>query len=558
MRAVRVGVHGRVGRNRLTDLEEFVQEQSMNSGASYFRFALATCLLSWGGWAGAAPNVLLIIADDYGFDKSSLYVSGEHVPPTPVIEALARDGVTYDNVWSSPSCSPTRATMITGQFGSRNGVPGVIVPPMEGLIHRLDYPHYLPRELDKLGYDTGMVGKWHLTRTGDGPALAGYDFFAGRPRSFGAGAGAPEDSIAAYWGGNLETWRCAPACEPVTFPESPRPAPVPDRLHGNYMTTWEVDQALGWISERADSPWFLWLAFQTPHAPLQLPPEHLVDPGLRERIKDHFGGYEAGLWVQEREDPVGGRIVFSAMVSAMDTEIGRLLEAVDHEETVVIFLGDNGTVASLADPAIVPGRRGKGSLYQGGIHVPMVIAGPGIEDRGRRSRALVHTSDVFSTVLDLAGADMGSDGVPASIPREVVIHGRSLATTLMGEPVPGREYLLAEGGAFAGNPAWDEQPRFGGRESTAIRNDRYKLMQATAPDENSGFICIHGPQPTVDDPVPCGRDERVKSYELYDLLNDPRESNDLLANGTDALEPDVRAVFVELRDAVARVRAGWR
>ena len=530
----------------------------MNSHMIHIRSILAVFLLSWGGWAGAAPNVLLVIADDYGFDKSSLYVSGEHVPPTPVIEALAREGVTYDNVWSSPSCSPTRATMLTGQFGSRNGVTGVITPPLEGLANRLDYPHYLPRELGELGYDTGMVGKWHLTRTGDGPVRAGYDFFVGRPRSFGAGAGAPEDSIGAYWGGYLETWRCAPACEQVIFPESPRPAPVPDRLHGNYMTTWEVDQALGWISERANSPWFLWLAFQTPHAPLQLPPEHLVDSGLRERIEGHFGNYEAGLWVQEREDPVGGRLVYSAMVSAMDTEIGRLLEAVDLEKTVVIFLGDNGTVASLADSAIVPGRRGKGSLYQGGIHVPMVIVGPSIEDRGRRSGALAHTSDIFSTVLGLAGADMGPGGVPAPIPREVVIHGRSLAATLRGEPVPGRRYILAEGGAFAGNPAWDEQPRFGGRESTAIRNDRYKLMQATVPDENSGFICIDGPQPTVDDPVPCGRDERVKSYELYDLLNDPRESNDLLANGTDALGPDVRAVFEELRDAVARVRAGLR
>lgn len=522
------------------------------------RHALAVLLLGWGGWAGAAPNILLIIADDYGFDKSSLYVSGEHVPPTPVIESLARDGVTYDNVWSSPSCSPTRATIITGQFGSRNGVPGVIVPPMEGLVHRLDYPHYLPRELDSLGYDTAMVGKWHLTRTGDGPVRTGYDFFAGRPSSFGAGAGAPEESIAAYWGGDLETWRCAPACEPVTFPESPRPAPVPDALHRNYMTTWDVDQALGWISERANSPWFLWLAFQAPHTPLQLPPEHLVDAGIVQRVEGHFGSYEAGLWVQERADPVGSRLVFSAMASAMDAEIGRLLEAVELEETVVIFVGDNGTVASLSDPAIVPGRRGKGSIYQGGIHVPMVIAGPGIEDRGHRSPALVHTSDIFSTVLDLAGAEMGPDGVPASIPREIVIHGRTVAATLSGEPVPGRRYIVAEGGAFAGNPAWDEQPAYGGRESTAIRNDRYKLMLASGQEENGSFICIDGPQPTVDDPVPCGRDERVKSYQLYDLLNDPRESNDLLANGGDALDPATLTIFDELRDAVPHIREGLR
>ena len=426
-------------------LVDWIWKRSLNPNTPGIRIhrALAVLLFCWGGWAGAAPNVLLIIADDYGFDKSSLYVSGEQVPPTPVIEALAREGVTYDNAWSAPSCSPTRATMITGQFGSLNGVTGVITPPLEGLVDRLDYAHYLPRELGRLGYDTGMVGKWHLTRTGDGPVRAGYDFFAGRPRSFGAGAGAEEDSIAAYWGGTLETWRCASDCEEVTFPVSPSPAPVPESLHGNYMTTWDVDQSLGWLSERADSPWFLWLAFQTPHTPLQLPPEHLVDTALTERIEAHFGSYEAGLWVQERGDPVGGRLVFDAMVSAMDAEIGRLLEAVDLEETVVIFVGDNGTISSLSDPAVVPGRRGKGSIYQGGIHVPLVIAGPGIDNRGSRSRALVHTSDIF---LDRArsgggGVDTGRHtGVHSAGDRDprAFPGGHAEGRTVTGTPISAR------------------------------------------------------------------------------------------------------------------------
>ena len=530
----------------------------MNSKTTCIRYIFSVWLLSLGGWAGAAPNILLVIADDYGFDKSSLYVSGDHVPPTPTIEALARVGVTYENVWSSPSCSPTRANMITGQLGSLNGVTGVIVPPLQGLADRLDYPHFLPRELGRLGYDTGMVGKWHLAREGNSPVRAGFDFFAGRPGSFGVGAGAPEDTIAAYWGSYLDTYRCTLDCEQLTFPESPRQSPVPEHLHDYYLPTWDVNQALGWISDRGDSPWFLWLAFQTPHTPLQLPPEHLVDTALIERIESYFGSYETGLWVQEREDSEGSRLVYSAMVSAMDTEIGRLLEAVDPVETVVIFLGDNGTVASLSDPAIVPRGRGKGRIYQGGIHVPMVIAGPDILDPGRRSEALVHVSDIFSTVLDLAEAEMRPDGVPAAIPSEIAINGRTVAPTLRGGAVPGRGYLLAEAGAFNGNPAYDEQPRFGSREITAIRNDRYKLMLATVQDENRSFICVEGPQPTVINPVPCGRDERVKSYELYDLLNDPRESNDLLATGTDALELDVRAVYEELRDAVARVREGLR
>ena len=530
----------------------------MNPKMMCIRYVFAVWLLSWGAGAGAAPNILLVIADDYGFDKSSLYVSGDHVPPTPVIEALAREGVTYDSVWSSPSCSPTRATLITGQFGSRNGIAGVIVPPVVGFDNRLDYPHFLPRELGHLGYATGMVGKWHLARTGDSPIRAGFDFFAGRERSFGPDSSTPQDPVAAYWGTVMETFRCAPACERLTFPESPRQAPVPAHLHDNYMTTWEVDQALGWISEQDDSPWFLWLAFQTPHEPLQLPPEHLVDSALTEEIEAHFGSYEAGLWVSARGDRDGARLVFSAMVSAMDTEIGRLLEAIDLDETATIFLGDNGTVASLSDPAVVPGRRGKGSVYQGGIHIPMLIAGPGIANRGDRSDALVHTSDIFSTVLDLAGAEMTPGGVPASIPPEIVIDGRSVVPTLSGEPIPGRRYILAEGGAVSGNPAFDEQPRYGGRETSAIRNDRYKLTLATVLDENRSFICLKDPQPTAENPVPCGRDERVKSYELYDLKSDPRESSNLLANGVEVLDAQTRAIFEELRYAVPRIRAGWR
>ena len=226
--------------------------------------------------------------------------------------------------------------------------------------------------------------------------------------------------------------------------------------------------------------------------------------------------------------------------------------------SVLTRLGWNRDTLNAGDEVTVFGNRDKGSVYQGGIHIPMLIAGPGIANRGDRSDALVHTSDIFSTVLDLAGAEMTPGGVPASIPPEIVIDGRSVVPTLSGEPIPGRRYVLAEGGAVSGNPAFDEQPRYGGRETSAIRNERYKLTLATVLDENRSFICLQDPQPTAENPVPCGRDERVKSYELYDLQSDPRESNDLLANGVEALDARTRAIFEELRDAVPRVRAGWR
>ena len=138
----------------------------------------------------------------------------------------------------------------------------------------------------------------------------------------------------------------------------------------NYATTENVDDAIEWVGGQ-EGPWFLWLAFNAPHTPLHLPPE-----GLHQH--DNLTGAEADITQRPRE-------YFGAMIEAMDSEIGRLWGAIGAEmmaNTDVIYLGDNGTGRTNA-PAGVSTRSGKGSLYEGGIHVPLVIAGPSVVDGGR-------------------------------------------------------------------------------------------------------------------------------------------------------------------------------
>lgn len=203
------------------------------------------------------PNILFVIADDYGVDQSRIY-SESAAAPTPGLEQLAERGLVFEHAWSSPFCSPTRATLITGQYSFNNGLSWVLndsFPGSLGLDDRLESEHFLPKRVGALGYDTGMIGKWHLSSTDmNDPIRAGFDFWTGTLGSFSHGLGAPEESVAAFWGTNLQTIRCeGDACEPLSFPRPEVGWPVPEEFHHNYRPTWAVNQAIDRISER-ESP----------------------------------------------------------------------------------------------------------------------------------------------------------------------------------------------------------------------------------------------------------------------------------------------------------------
>jgi arylsulfatase A-like enzyme len=213
-----------------------------------------------------------------------------------------------------------------------------------------------------------------------------------------------------------------------------------------YATTETADDAVAWLAGR-EGPWFLWLAFQAPHTPFHLPPAELI------RLN--------GLSGEPDDIEANPRRYYNAAVQALDTELGRVLSAIpEHERalTWIVFLGDNGTPGEVARPPI-PRRRAKGTLYQGGIHVPLVIAGPGVADGGRRTDALVDVTDLFTTVVALGG------GTP---PDDRPIDGRDLSQLLRdGNAEPPRTWVHTA--LFGPNQADDVAGR-------TIRDDRFKLI----------------------------------------------------------------------------------
>ncbi|MCH7225848.1 sulfatase-like hydrolase/transferase [Haloferula sp. A504] len=339
---------------------------------------LACLVVAWG--SVRADNVLLIIADDLGTDS----LSGFNVnptasfPPTPTIDGLRAQGLAFGRFYAYPTCSPTRASIMTGRHAFRTGV----LAPEINQLQPNDFT--LPEALvasGVIGDRLACIGKWHLGNDADSPnEIGGWPHFVGTL----GGALLDYDSFDKVVDG-------------VTVPNSA------------YATTENVNDAVAWIDARGTESWFLWLAFNAPHTPLHRPPNDLHD---YDSISD--------------DGAPGSRDHYEAMVQAMDTEIGRLLGAVDLAETTVIFMGDNGTSGRVIQPPFASDHA-KGSLYEGGIRVPMVIAGAAVDPSlaGTAYDGIIHACDLYATILELFGV-VAADVVP----QELVLDSRSFAPLL--------------------------------------------------------------------------------------------------------------------------------
>lgn len=304
----------------------------------------------------AQDNVLIVIADDLGTDYVSVYGEGAAPAPTPNLDALASRGVLFRNAWACPTCSPTRASFLTGRYGYRTGVgaPGATLGTQETT--------FAERLRDTgSAHARGYFGKWHLgSGAGSHPNDQGWTDFAG---ILGGGVG--------------DYYRWGRDVNGVT------------RRSTTYTTTQIVDDALAWIGAQT-GPWVCVVAFNAPHTPFHAPPANLhtqtlpaVDPNL---------------------DPVP---FYTAAVEAMDSEIGRLTATLGSElaRTNVMFFGDNGTPRQVS---IAPFTRAhaKGTPYEGGVGVPFIFAGPAVAAPGREVSGLVGAVDVFASIGDLVGRDL--------------------------------------------------------------------------------------------------------------------------------------------------------
>lgn len=406
--------------------------------------------------AHAGNNVLLIIADDFGTDSQSLYnTTPGATAPTPNINSLSASGVRFTQGYAYPVCSPTRASILTGRMGFRTGVGDVVNATSALTAAELTLPEVIAQH-GSLNIQAGMFGKWHLS---DGTPAAVRNL----PNTIGGWphyAGSTSGALMSY-----SSWLKTTNGSNTTVT--------------TYPTTDLVNDAFTWINTRntANQPWVAWLAFNAPHAPFHVPPTSLHSYG---------------------SNPATNLLKYRAAIEAMDTEIGRLLQAVNPATTDIIFIGDNGTPGQVIQ-APYNSAHAKDSLYEGGTRVPFIIKGPSVSAGGRTDASLVHVVDLFSTILEMAG-------VP--LPTSVTLDSRSLMPMLAQQNPNDRSRLYVE--------KFDvTAPTGGGR---ALRDDRYKLIRL-----NNG------------------------SDEFYDLSGDPAEVSNLIAGGINSLSPAQLSNYYRLR-----------
>lgn len=409
--------------------------------------AAAVFLGACGAWAGK-PNVLIILTDDQGYADVS--ANGGQDVRTPNIDRLAREGMLFPNMRANCTvCSPSRAAILTGRYPDRVGVPGVIrTKPQDSWGCFDPSVPTLADCLKKAGYHTALVGKWHLGLEAPNlPNLRGFDLFHGF-------LGDMMDSYTTH----LREGRNYMRLNAET---------VDPRGHAtDVFTGWACD----YLKERAKetSPFFLYLAYNAPHFPVEPPAEWLARVQAR-----------APEMPEKRAKNV-------ALVEHLDAGIGRVLAALDETglaaNTLVAFLSDNG--GSLPHgQRNDPWRDGKQSHYDGGLRVPFFVRWPGVVPAGSRCACAGQSFDLFPTCLEAAGAPL-PDGLDA----------KSLLSALRGGPLPEPRdlyFVRREGG-----------PAYGGKSYEALIRGDWKLMQ--------------------NDPY--------SPLELYNLKDDPQETRNLAAS----------------------------
>lgn len=417
------------------------------SFAAWFAFLCTVSSLPWVSAADRPPNIVLILADDLGYGDVSYHGAADI--RTPHIDSLARDGLRFDTFRANSNvCSPTRAALLSGRYPDRAGVPGVIRFHPENSWGRLaDDVTLLPKALKPAGYRSAIVGKWHLgLDEPDTPLDRGFDVFHG------------------FLGDMMDDYYTH-LRHGENFMRRQREVISPEGHASDLFTQWSCD----WIREQAGKPepFFLYLAYNAPHGPIQPPADWLKR--IQERSPD----------LSEK------RAKFVALTEHMDDGIGQVLGTLKEQgledNTIVIFTSDNGgDVPSGASAG--PFRSHKGHMYEGGLRVPCAIRWPGVVKPASRTAFPALTLDLYSTLVDIARQPVqaGTDGI-------------SLLPTLSGEaqPVPDRvQYFVRREGGL----------QFFGKTNDAVIRGRWKLVH----------------------------DGPTSPLELFDLESDPAETTNLV------------------------------
>jgi len=381
------------------------------------------------------PNIVIILADDLGYmdiganNPKSFY-------ETPNIDNLAKAGMRFTQGYAAcPVCSPTRASIMTGKYPPRVGITNFIGGNRAGKLKPADFKDHLEldevtiaRHLKDNGYQTFFAGKWHLGNDAYSPAVHGFGPVMGNNQ--------------------------------IYYPVSQVPAPDPK---DDPKTTDRIaNEAIRFIAENKDKPFFAYLPFLAVHIPIGAKQE-LIEK--YEKKKVNAPADEWGVERQSKVRRVQNHAAYAAMLEQMDSAIGRVLDALDKnglkDKTIVVFTSDNGGLSTAeGHPTCnLPLRGGKGWLYEGGIREPWLVRAPGVAKPASVCDTPVITMDFFPTLLELAG-----------LPLMPKLHrdGVSLVPLLKGNELK-RDVPL-----FWHYPHYGNQ---GGSPSGAVRDGDWKLIE---------------------------------------------------------------------------------
>ncbi len=407
----------------------------------------AFVLLSGTALFAAPPNIVIILADDLGYGDLGSY--GARWIRTPQLDRMARQGVRFTNFYApAPVCSPSRAALLTGRYPIRTGITRVLKPSSEFGLPAEEVT--LAELLRQHGYRTGIIGKWHLgDRAPFLPLQHGFDEFFGMPYS-------NDMKPLRFLEGNRILQRETPA-DPL-------------------LTRRYTERAVDFIRRHAGVPFFLYLPHSMPHYPIDA----------------------TAAWKGTSRDGIYGDVV-----QELDWSVGKVLDALRESgverETAVFFTSDNGSWRQSSSHGL---RGKKGSTWEGGMRVPLLVRFPGIFPEGRIADAPVMGFDLFTTVLELAGIDP---------PVDRIVDGLSLAP------------LLTDAMARPSDTDFSNRPLFFYRDESvlAVRLGKWKLHVA----RHSRWSGLRKIEP-----------------ELFDLDTDPSESTDLAPEHPEIVQQLQRAI----------------
>ncbi len=422
------------------------------------------------------PNIVLILVDDLGWSDTSFM--GNPVYETPNLDKLSNESVVFSNAYApAANCAPSRACIMSGKNTPFHGIYTVgssergksknrKLIPTKNTVALSDSIVTIAEALKKHGYTSASIGKWHL---GEDPKTQGFNINVA-----GSHAGHPKSYFSPYKNKNIE-----------------------DGTKGEYLTDRITNEAINFISANKEKPFFLYLPYFTVHTPLQ-GKQHLIEK------------YKSKIKNDQRFNPMYG-----AMVESMDDNVGKLLNSLKtlkiEENTIVIFMSDNGGLASVSTQ--FPLRAGKGSYYEGGIRVPCIIKWPKKIEKTKKTNAVISGLDIFPTLMDIVN-DKNDYNLEGTSLLPLLTENKSVKERSLVWHFP----IYLQGVNTKKDDARDSL--FRTRPGSVIRKGKWKLHEYF----ENGELELYDLDTDIGERINLIEDNQEKAQELLDELNTWREA----------------------------------